>query len=237
MTEQHLTDNGHLDRQATVPEIALKPCDLASLDTHVRRINELSSSVSAVDNGARLELVAAARRLVRALETPRETMIKHCWAQPSAMTALTTCVELGLFKVMAENDGKGKTSTDLTGAVGADSALVGRFLRHLSAMGYVKETGADEYAPTNFTRSLCLPIISAGYPFMSGGLLASNINLHEYMRKTGYRVPSNALDGPYQYAYGTSKDFFEHLQGRPPFGDLFNLHMYLGASYCKTYQR
>ncbi|KAI1802496.1 putative O-methyltransferase [Daldinia bambusicola] len=141
------------------------------------------------------------------------------------MTAITTCVELGLFKAMEEDGGKGKKSADLARAVGADSALVGRFLRHLSAMGYVKETGADEFAPTNFTRSLCIPIISAGYPLVSGGLLTSNINFHEYMRKTGYKVPISNSDGPYQYAYETSKHFFEYLQGRPPYGDLFNLHM------------
>lgn len=33
------------------------------------------------------------------------------------------------------------------------------------------------------------------------------------------------LSGPFQYAYDTDKNLFEHLQANPPYGDLFNLHM------------
>lgn len=36
-------------------------------------------------------------------------------------------------------------------------------MRHLGAMGYIIETGEDEYKPTNFTNSLSIPIISGGY--------------------------------------------------------------------------
>ncbi|KAI2768756.1 putative O-methyltransferase [Daldinia loculata] len=152
-------------------------------------------------------------------------MIKHCWAQPSAMTAITTSVDLGLFEAMVKDGGSSRTASELARAVGADPTLVARFLRHLSAMGYVEETGADEYAPTNFTISLCIPIISAGYPLLSGGILASNIKFHEYIKKAGYEVPNNMLSGPFQYAYDTDKNLFEHLQANPPYGDLFNLHM------------
>ncbi|KAI1473357.1 putative O-methyltransferase [Daldinia eschscholtzii] len=224
MAEQQQT-NTNRSNQALDPEIALKPCDLNSLVTHVRKINELAASVSPVNHGARHELVEAARRLVRALETPRETMIKHCWAQPSTMTAITTGVELGLFKAMAEDDGKSKKSTELAQNVGADPALIARLLRHMGAMGYVKETGVDEYAPTNFTKSLCLPIIGAGYPLLSGAVLSSTIKFHEYVKKADYKVPSNVSDGPFQYAYDTNKNFFEYVHDHPPYGDLFNLHM------------
>lgn len=37
-------------------------------------------------------------------------------------------------------------------------------MRHLGAMGYIAETGVDEYEPTNFSRSLAIPIIGDGYP-------------------------------------------------------------------------
>lgn len=36
-------------------------------------------------------------------------------------------------------------------------------MRHLGAMGYIIETGEDEYRPTNFTKSLSVPIIGGGY--------------------------------------------------------------------------
>lgn len=36
-------------------------------------------------------------------------------------------------------------------------------MRHLGAMGYIKETSLDEYQPTNFSKSLSLPMIGDGY--------------------------------------------------------------------------
>ncbi|KAI0098505.1 putative O-methyltransferase [Daldinia grandis] len=223
--KQQLKGNSRLDMLTLDLGIASKPCDLASVGTHVEKINKLAAAASLGDNNTRLELAEAARGLVRALETPRETMIKHCWAQPSTMTAITTGVDLGLFKAMAEEGSSSRTSAELACAVGADPDLIARFLRHLSAMGYVEEVGINEYQPTNFTRSLCIPTISAGYPLMSGGLLASNIKFHEYIKRTEYLVPNNMLSGPFQYAYETDKNLFEHLQANPPYGGLFSLHM------------
>lgn len=40
-------------------------------------------------------------------------------------------------------------------------------MRHLGAMGYIIETGEDEYQPTNFTKSLSIPVIAGGYYAMS----------------------------------------------------------------------
>jgi len=46
------------------------------------------------------------------------------------------------------------------------SVRTGRLMRHLGAMGYIIETGVDEYKPTNFSNSLTIPIIADGYPCM-----------------------------------------------------------------------
>ncbi|KAI1214680.1 S-adenosyl-L-methionine-dependent methyltransferase [Annulohypoxylon truncatum] len=207
------------------PSIALKPCDYESVGAHAEKISKLASSISPEDDKTRLELAETARKLVRALETPRETMIKHCWAQTATMAALTVGVDMGLFNIMAEDGGKSKKSADLAKAVGADPTLVARLLRHLGAMGYVEETDVDEYKPTNFTKSLTIPIIYAGYPVLSGGLLSANNLFHEYLRQNGYKTPTDLSDGALQYAYKTKNNMFEHLQANQPYGDLFNLHM------------
>lgn len=36
-------------------------------------------------------------------------------------------------------------------------------MRHLGAMGYITETGFDEYKPTNYSKAMSIPIISDGY--------------------------------------------------------------------------
>lgn len=61
--------------------VALAACDLSSVNKHVMNIANLTSVVAEGDDTARLSMLQSARLLVHALETPRETMIKHCWAQ------------------------------------------------------------------------------------------------------------------------------------------------------------
>lgn len=75
--------NGTLKKQKPVVDVsvALAPNGLKSVSKLVDDISSLQTSASNGNEEARLDLVDKARRLVRALETPRETMIKHCWAQ------------------------------------------------------------------------------------------------------------------------------------------------------------
>ena len=64
--------------------VATSPNNLAVVPDIVKGISEFSTAAVSGDEEARLELVEKARQLVRSLETPRETMIKHCWAQVSS---------------------------------------------------------------------------------------------------------------------------------------------------------
>ena len=61
----------------------MSPNDAEQVTSTIETIQSLGKSFSASDNVSRLQLLAEARQLVRTLETPRETMIKHNWAQVS----------------------------------------------------------------------------------------------------------------------------------------------------------
>lgn len=77
------TSNGtHLFVQPPTA-VAISPNDLTRVPSAIKSIQTLGDGFSASDNNARLRLLAEARQLVRSLETPRETMIKHNWAQVS----------------------------------------------------------------------------------------------------------------------------------------------------------
>jgi hypothetical protein len=104
--------------------VALAPNDLKSVPGLVQDINAAACSAAAGSEQARLALVEKARSLVRALETPRETMIKHCWAQPSAMAALSTCIDVGLFTLLAEDGGSAKNANQLAAKLGMDPPLL-----------------------------------------------------------------------------------------------------------------
>ena len=79
-------------------------------------------------NSVRLGLLAHARALVRALETPRKTMIKHCWAEPSAAMCLAVGVDTGLFHYLSCDDAgcpcmKGRGGGEKEGEQGAEEGM------------------------------------------------------------------------------------------------------------------
>lgn len=74
---------GHQTSIQPAVEVAISPNDADAVSSTIESIQSLGKTFSPVDNFGRQRLLAEARRLVRALETPRETMIKHNWAQVS----------------------------------------------------------------------------------------------------------------------------------------------------------
>jgi hypothetical protein len=73
-------------------EVAISPNDPNKIPPTIESIQSLANSYSATDDTVRRKLLAEARQLVQALETPRETMIKHCWAQVSVQQQLLSLV-------------------------------------------------------------------------------------------------------------------------------------------------
>jgi hypothetical protein len=76
------TPGHHTSIQPSV-EVAISPNDAGAVTSTIESIHSLGKTFSPDDNFGRQKLLAEARRLVRSLETPRETMIKHNWAQVS----------------------------------------------------------------------------------------------------------------------------------------------------------
>ncbi|ORX92631.1 O-methyltransferase-domain-containing protein, partial [Clohesyomyces aquaticus] len=222
------TKNGVL-----VPEItpavdigfALRASNLGAVPETLKAILSFGQSPSVDNESARLQLLAKARDLVRALETPRETMIKHCWAQPACFTAITCCYRLGVFSVLVADGGKPRKVTEIASILKTSPEILARLMKHMAAMGYIEEVGVDEYAPTNFSKSLTIPIIGDGYPCLAGGAHESCSKFPEYMAKTNYATPNNSANGPYQYAFSTKMNMFEYMQAHQPLGKQFNHHM------------
>ncbi|KAJ4378633.1 hypothetical protein N0V86_005503 [Didymella sp. IMI 355093] len=92
-------------------------------------------------------------------------------------------------------------------------------------MDYILETGADKYAPTNFSNALTIPIIGDGYPALAGGAHVSFSRFSEYMQATSYANPSDGKPNPYQFAFRTEMNMFEYMHAHPPLGMQFDNHM------------
>lgn len=66
--------------------IALKATDADAVPHLIKEITALGETFDKEDSDARLKLMAKAKSLWQSLETPRETMLRHCWAEVSDNT-------------------------------------------------------------------------------------------------------------------------------------------------------
>lgn len=76
------------DQHSIDPIIALLPNNVDAIPKLLEEITHHIQLRGIGDNTDRQELLIKCRSLVQAIETPRETMVKHCWAQVSI--SLTT---------------------------------------------------------------------------------------------------------------------------------------------------
>lgn len=65
------------------PSVAIQPNDAKRVAELSNAIGSLGATWSPSDDATRNQLLKQARALVLSLETPRETMIRHVWAQVS----------------------------------------------------------------------------------------------------------------------------------------------------------
>ncbi|KAM4066531.1 o-methyltransferase [Hirsutella rhossiliensis] len=149
-------------------------------------------------------------------------MIKHTLAQPVTLSAITLGVETGLFSILVQGDGSPWALKELASKLEMQESFLGRLMRHLAAMGYLIETGPDNYLPTNFTRALTLPLISAGYPLTLNAFMRSWVKFPAWAREHNYMAPESTLKTVLQYAFNTDLNMFDFFHSRPPNGVHFD---------------
>ncbi|KAK7931735.1 hypothetical protein PG985_002447 [Apiospora marii] len=177
------------------------------------------------DPAARERLVASARALVQAAETPMESLLWHVWALPTRTAAARIAVDLKIFETAVENDGFPKSNENLAAATGASPTLVKRISRALVSMGMLGEQGPDLYVPNSFTQLLANKEYAAGIIFNFEINQTSFAKLPEYLRNTKFQNPENALDGPFQFA-NDNKPAFSWLVEHPDVFDAFHLYIH-----------
>ena len=96
--------------------------------------------------------------------------------------ALTCCSHKGVFSYLAQQHAGPFKAAEVGQATGVDPLLMckllalwyealaethaARLMRHLGAMGHLKEVGADTYELTNFARAMALPSMACSYSSM-----------------------------------------------------------------------
>lgn len=75
--------HGDINRASAPGVSPIVPGDLNAVPLIIKELSSLGGApdVSKIDDSQRLELISKTKSLLLALETPRETMIRHCWGQ------------------------------------------------------------------------------------------------------------------------------------------------------------
>ncbi|KAK7739252.1 hypothetical protein SLS62_011278 [Diatrype stigma] len=141
------------------------------------------SILASNDDAARKQMFGAAMQAVAMLEAPLDTVWRTIMSA-HAPSALMTLIKAGVIQEIAKAETS--ASADYFAKVtGADRDLIGtrnsagcnmtrqanttlevRLLRPLTALGFVKETGLEEYGPTPITETLVDRALLGGYQFM-----------------------------------------------------------------------
>ncbi|KAF6819265.1 hypothetical protein CPLU01_13068 [Colletotrichum plurivorum] len=214
--------------------VATRASDPDAVSGLIQDINDLHAGFKDGEEEIRHELILKTRSLLHSLQTPRELMVQHTWADPGLNAAIITGVDIGLWKLMVNNGAeKPQRVADLAGPLGVDPVLlgilpvsplafhvqeahgewIGRLLRHVCAMGHLEETARDEYKLTSFSKSLSLDVIGDGYFALLGGIGRSPIEFYKFLRATNWRNPTDAAQTAMHAAYGTDlPNCFEYLR-------------------------
>ncbi|KAF7531033.1 hypothetical protein G7054_g9279 [Neopestalotiopsis clavispora] len=204
--------------------IVKKPANLGAVLPTLKYLNAGLPSLATDSDDARSDMLQAAWKLVMSLETPRETMIRHCWAQSGVVAALNTGTVSGLWVTMAQNGDRPQTVKELADATGMDPVLLARLMRHLASMQYLVQTGTNEYKTTNFTTSMANELMGDSHIAMCAGTSAGAYQFHEFAIENNFQNPIDSHNTSMQRAYKTDLDMFQWLQ-TIGYGESFNNHM------------
>ncbi|BAE54997.1 unnamed protein product [Aspergillus oryzae RIB40] len=104
----------------------------------------------------RLQVRAAARRLLARLETPYERAWGFCFEHPVVFAALQICINVGLWKSWTSAGGGEKSIHELVEFTTptVDTNLLRRLFRLLAAFNVVEESAEDTFKPTAFSYAI-----------------------------------------------------------------------------------
>ncbi|KAJ5954142.1 hypothetical protein N7501_008421 [Penicillium viridicatum] len=198
--------------------IATRPNSAEAIPGLLEEVIKGVNSLATGTDEDRKDVLIKCRALARAIETPRETMVDHCWAQMGAIGAIGFGVDSGLWVLMAQNGDQPQKVTDLAASLGVvwcDMSVLWDSSLRLGKMStsYKLYQGAESSSDWAWV-----------YRTASTG--AGTLEFHEFSRKRGWMNPTDPWDTSLMYAYDTDKNIFPWVRDLG-YGD--HLNDYLGG--------
>jgi hypothetical protein len=182
-------------------------------------IAELSEGLRNGRQGAREDILGACTSLVSELSNPMENMLQFLWARPTHLSIIRMGVEVKLFNAMQGLSDAGATSPEIAAKCDkqVDALLVARMLRHLAAMGTVRETAPDTFAPTPTTDAFADPAFQDSILYIVDNFQPALQAIPSFFQEHGFTSPDGGVDGPFQHAFNCKgSHYFEHFAKTDP---------------------
>lgn len=174
--------------------------------------------------GAREGLLGACASLIAELSHPSETMLQLLWAEPTYLSVMRLAVDIKLFQAMKDIEETGATSSEIAAKCDkqVDAVFLARMLRHLAAMGTIREVAMDTFAPATIAKAFADPAYQDSVLFITDDFQPALQAVPSYFEQHGYASPESGLDAPFQHAHGCKgSHYFEHFAKNPEMGRRF----------------
>ena len=125
-----------------------------------------------------------------------------------------------------------------------DDLLKVRIMRVITSMGFAEETGIRKYCSTPLTKAMTKPALESAMRLWYVGAYTEakhrpckanprshnysatiQMKLHDYLRETSYRCPSDGTNCAFQWTFDTSLSYFDHVFRDPQMLHDFNTFM------------
>ncbi|KAF9891585.1 hypothetical protein FE257_003596 [Aspergillus nanangensis] len=195
----------------------------------IGRLDAIQPEAFGGNEVTRLQVRAAARRLLARLETPYERAWGFCFEHPVVFAALQTCIDVGLWASWTAAGGGEKSIEDLVQLTTPtiETNLLRRFFRLLAAFNVVEETGKDTFKPTPFSYAIGdeKTKVRASLQAATNQYIAAGHNLPTYLCKNSYKEFTDININNYSDTDPDGLNFFGRLQKTPAYFEAFTGHM------------
>ncbi|KAF5858209.1 hypothetical protein ETB97_004712 [Aspergillus alliaceus] len=172
---------------------------------------------------SRVEAQEKALKLARALEKPRDAILKISLS-PTIVMAMKVAHDLNVFQALAKATSSVPLN-ELAALKPADPLLVERMMRVLVAHGFAEEPEPCLYLPTPLTKEMTQRTSIGIVESLFLEFLPGIQKVPEYLQVIGYKNPEDPLFAPLQYANHIKQDGFSWLCENPAALTRFNAYM------------
>lgn len=188
---------------------------LALLDN----IAELGDGLKNGREGSREALLGACTKLITELSHPAENLMHWFWTETSHHSIIRMALDIKLFEALATVSESGENVEAIAAKCDKqpDAGLVGRMLRHLAAMGTVREVASNTFAPTPTSKAFAESAYQDSILYLVDNYQPVHQALPAYFTRHGFTSPDGGIDLPFQEAYNCEgSHYFEYFQKYNP---------------------